>query len=99
MKKVAYEVDDSGFIKEVLIVEFDKDGNPIEELRENIIIISPPDGLYRAKWTGDEWIEGKTQSKFEEDAFVESLTPSEEEIANAEFEIKILNILMEVELL
>lgn len=60
--------------------------------------VRPPDGLFKA--TFDEqtqtWYEGKTQAEFEEDAFIQSLTPSATEIADAELEIKIINILLEV---
>ena len=32
----------------------------------NIITIRPPDGLYRAKWTGLEWVEDMTQEEINE---------------------------------
>jgi hypothetical protein len=65
MKKQAYEIDENGYIKEIYVVEFDEKGNPLEELTENMVIIDPPQGLYRAKWTGTEWIEDMTQEEIE----------------------------------
>lgn len=99
MKKQVYEIDDNGFVVEIYVAEFDDDGNPIEDLAENIITFDPPDGLYRPKWTGTEWVEDKSRAKFEEDEFLNSLLPSASEIENAEFEIKVLNTLMEVGLI
>lgn len=66
MKKQVYELDANGYIKERYVAEFDEEGNCIEELARNIITIDPPNGLYRAKWTGTEWIEDMTQEEIDE---------------------------------
>lgn len=98
MRKQVYEVDDLGYIKEIYVAEI-IDDEIVDEDKKHLIFIDPPQGLFRAKWDGQEWIEGKSQAEFEEEEFLNSLTPSAEEIANAEYEIKTLNILMEVELI
>lgn len=94
-----FEISEEGYILGTYVKEIDSGGNLIEELPPNFVIVRPQDGLFRAKWTGTEWVEDKTQAEFEEDDFLESLTPTPEEIVNAEFEIKTLNILMEVGLI
>lgn len=66
MKKQTYEINENGHINEIYVVEFDEEGNPLEELAENIVAINPPNGLYRAKWTGTEWIEDMTQKEIDE---------------------------------
>lgn len=63
LKKQVYEIDDNGYIKEIYVVKFNEEGNPIEELAENIITVNPPNGFYRAKWIGREWIEDMTQEE------------------------------------
>lgn len=55
--------------------------------------------FWKPKWTGTEWVEGKTTEEFEEEAMLELLNPTPQEVSEAEFEIKILNTLMEVELI
>lgn len=65
MFKQVYEIDTNGFIKEIYVVEFDEENNCLEELAENIITLSPPDGLYRAKWTGTEWVEDMLQEEID----------------------------------
>lgn len=98
MLKQVYEIDGQGYIKEIHIEEI-IDDEIVDEDKKHFIFIDPPQGLFRAKWDGQEWIEGKTRVEFEEEEFLSSLLPSPEEIANAEFELKILNILMEVDLI
>ncbi|MED4401352.1 hypothetical protein [Metabacillus fastidiosus] len=100
MKVHAYDVDESGLIVEYYLIEVDDEGTPIEEELEHLITAQlPQPNFYRPKWTGTEWIEDKTQAEFDEEALLELLIPSITEIENAEFEIKILTILMEVELI
>ena len=65
MKKQVYEIDEKGYISERYAVEFDEEGNPFENLAENIITVIPPEGLHRPKWTGTEWIEDMTQEEIE----------------------------------
>jgi hypothetical protein len=62
LKKQVYKIDlQTGFILDILIAEFNDEGIPIEELDSDIITASPLDGLYRAKWTGSEWVEDMSQ--------------------------------------
>mgnify|MGYP000957589972 CR=1 FL=1 len=65
MLKQVYEIDDLGYLKEICIKEFDEHGNCKEELAENVIIVGVPQGLYRAKWTGTEWIEDMSQTEID----------------------------------
>lgn len=97
--KLVYEIDSDGFLIESHVTEVDETGKVIDENKQHYVTKEIKTGFYKAKWTGIEWVEDKTQAEFEEDAFLESLIPNAEEIVNAEFEIKILDILMEVELI
>lgn len=65
MRKEVFEIDSSGYITEKYAAEFDDDGNLIEEVADNIIITQPPDGLYRAKWAGSEWVEDMPQAEID----------------------------------
>lgn len=56
MKRQVYEIDAHGYLKEIYVKEFDEQGCK-EELSDNMITIDPPQGLYRARWTGTEWVE------------------------------------------
>lgn len=83
MLREVFEIDQNGYITEKYVVEFDEEGNCLEELAENIVVTSPPDGLYRAKWTGNEWIEDMTQ---EEINALNQLT-AEQEIAQLKMQL------------
>lgn len=96
MDKQVYEIDTNGYLKKIKLADFDERGNCTEELADNIITIDPPQGLYRAKWTGTEWIEDKTMEEFEAEELLNNLTPTAEQIKNAELVIKILTLLEEV---
>lgn len=65
MLKQVYKIDGSGYIEEIHVAKFDEEGKCTEELAEDIITIDPPQGLYKAKWTGVEWIEDMTQEEIE----------------------------------
>ena len=58
MKKQAYEIDENGYIKEIYIIQ---EGEETE-----LITNQPPQGLYRAKWTGQEWVEDMSQEEIDE---------------------------------
>ena len=66
MRKEVYKINEGGYLQGILVKEFDEEGNCIEELAENMIVISPPNGLYRARWTGTKWIEDMTQEEIDE---------------------------------
>lgn len=63
MLKQVYKIDSNGLIEEILVKDFDEQGNCVEELTEDIITVDPPQGLYRAKWTDSEWIETMTEEE------------------------------------
>ncbi|HBD63506.1 MAG TPA: hypothetical protein DC038_03620 [Clostridiales bacterium] len=66
MKRQVYKIDENGYLQEILVKDFDEDGNCTEELSENITTVDPPNGLYKHKWTGSEWIEGLSQEEIDE---------------------------------
>lgn len=63
MDKQVYRIDSEGYLQKVLVKKFDEQGNCTEELPD-IITIDPPNGLYRSKWTGAEWIETMTEEEY-----------------------------------
>jgi hypothetical protein len=65
MKKEVFEVDTNGYISKKYIKVFDEQGNCLEELAENTIVTEIPEGLYRPKWTGIEWIEDMSQEEID----------------------------------
>lgn len=66
--KEVFMIDINGHITDVLIKDFDEDGNCIEELPEDVITVDPPQGLIRSResahWTGTEWIEPMTEEEY-----------------------------------
>lgn len=68
MIKEVYSIDEDGFIIERYEVEFDDEGNPINDLPEGNIITTalPQPNFHHSKWTGEEWIEGATQDEIDE---------------------------------
>jgi hypothetical protein len=55
MKQV-YRIDADGYYVEPVITD---------ETPSDCIEVQPPQGLYRGKWTGSEWIEGMTQEEID----------------------------------
>ena len=97
-------IDDEGYyIDYVLEIEStdDEGEGSGEDKAPRFVTVRPPDGLYRARWIAEtsEWIETKTAEEFQLEESLRSLEPTRDEIAEAEFEIKTLNILMEVGLI
>ena len=84
MLKQVYEIDELGYIKEIKLADFDEQGNCLEELAENIITIDIPQGLYRAKWTGIEWVEDMSQEEINALNNQPSLPSVEERLQQAE---------------
>ncbi len=92
MLKQVYVINENGYLQEILVKEFDEQGNYIEELAENIITVDPPQGLYKAKWTGIEWIEDMTQEEI--DALNnQPYEPTEEQQRLTDLELAIAEIL------
>lgn len=63
MLKQVYEIDELGELKNIKVKEFDDEGKCLEELEDNIVLTDIPQGLYRKKWTGTEWVEGMSQDE------------------------------------
>lgn len=86
MRKQVYEIGVQGYIVNIHIAEFSSEGNPMEPLPESYITVDPPQGLYRAKWTGSEWVEDMTQEEIDELNNVPQPPTAEEKIAMLEAE-------------
>lgn len=98
MLREVYEINKQGFVINVDTANIDESGNILDEDKKHMIAVGYQ-GLYKAKWNDAEWIEGATQEELEEresQHLLESLKPSQNEIANAELEIKILTMLTEL---
>ncbi len=63
-KRQVYKIDSDGYLIESSVKNFDEDGNCLEELTADIIVVDPPNGLYRPKWTGTEWISTMTEAEY-----------------------------------
>jgi hypothetical protein len=101
--KHIYQVDSGGFIEEVFLGEFDNEGKLIDPFGDYVTTDLPqPLPFYRSKWDGSEWVEGGTEeelAKYKEQQLLENLKPSEQEITDADLEIKILTMLLEMEVI
>ena len=69
MLNQVYKIDENGYmINEVILKDFDEDGNCTEELSADIITTPPPPGLIRTyettRWTGNEWISTMTEEEY-----------------------------------
>ena len=79
MKKQAYEMDANGLINEIHVVDVDEKGNILNEGKENFVSVYPPNGLYRAKWNGAEWIEDMSQEEINEITKSQPSPPTDKE--------------------
>ena len=100
MKKQIYAVDNDGFITEIYVGEFDDSGNLTYPVGD-YVTIDPPQPLtfYKPRWNGSEWVEGESaEERNERESLVllDSMKPSKGEIDDAELEIKIITLLMEM---
>lgn len=57
MLKQVYDVDSNGYIKNIYVEESDS---------TRYIKVDPPNGLYRPRWNGTEWVEDMEQSEIDE---------------------------------
>lgn len=57
MKFLVYRIDENGYYVEPM------EATDETTLTDDLVTIAPPNGLYRAKWTGTEWVEDMTQKK------------------------------------
>ena len=84
------KIDDNGFFIEDVILD------STDSLDKNMVIDSCPAGLYKPRWTGSMWVEGKTQDEFIEDAFLSALQPSTKDIEIAERELEVIDLLLDL---
>lgn len=107
MLKEIYEIDKDGFIKDNYLGKFDENGELMEivggfEVEKPVIESLPNPIPYRKpKWNGTEWVEGETseeKAEREELFALEGLKPTQQELEESEFEIKILTLLSELEM-
>ncbi|MGA3598573.1 hypothetical protein [Lysinibacillus agricola] len=88
VRKEVYEVDKDGFIIDNYLANFDERENIVSYINANgedvevdkvFITVGIPGNLYKAKWTGLEWVEGATQEDIDKITKVEPSPPSETE--------------------
>lgn len=91
--KQFYEIDEQGYYIQPVIL------NAFDNVNGNCVELHPPHGLFKPKWTGAEWIEGKTEEEFLEDEFLESLNPSAQDLAKAERDLETIELLIEMGLI
>ena len=99
MIKQVYKADENGFLKEIYVAEVDEGGKILNEDKKDLIPIDPPHGLFKARWTGEEWIEGELEEERtnrESQYLLDTLKPSPSELADAELEIKVITMLTEL---
>lgn len=106
MLKQVYEVTEQGLIREIYVAKLDEQGNilyldsfDVNDVVGTLVIVDLHSGLYKPKWNGTGWEEGETA---EEKAIRESqdklnnLNPSPEAVKDAEIEVKVLTLLLEM---
>lgn len=95
--KVFFEIDKNGFYLRDVILEINhKTG--IFEADENLLQVRPI-GFFKPKWDGEKWVEGKTEEEFLEEGFLNAINPTPEEIAKAERELEVIELLLEMGLI
>lgn len=99
MKKQVYEVDEEGYLLEVYVANV-IDNKIIDDDKKDFILLEMPNGLFNPRWSGKQWVEGESEEeKAEREAQLAliEMQPTAEELANAEFEIKVIKLLSELE--
>lgn len=108
--KLYFLIDDEGYYIDYVLsipgLESVDETDEERELDEEIeiprhVTVRPPDGMYRPRWIEEteEWVETKPQEEFQAEELLRSLTPNKEDVEKAEFLIKTLTVLMEVDLI
>lgn len=98
MKKQVYEITENGFINDIYVATIE-DGNIIDEDKQGFITVDYPNNIFKPKWDGEKWVEGESieeKTDRESKGILELLKPSQNEITDAELEIKMLTILTEL---
>lgn len=79
MLRQVYKIDHQGYFIADILIQGD------DESDFKYVDIRPPQGLYRAKWAGTEWIEDMSQEEIDE-LNSQSKEPSELEVLKQEKE-------------
>lgn len=96
---IVYELHPNGRIMEYHSAELDDDGNIIDEDKKSFIAIPAPSILHQPKWDGEQWVEDETQEERdirEEQQLMDSLVPSQDDLIDADLEIKTITLLMDM---
>lgn len=97
------EFDDEGNLKGIFLGKFYKDVILIDADAEYVTIDLPqPLPFYRPRFNGAQWVEGisvEEITKLKQQQLLENLKPSVEEIMDADLEVKILTMLIEMEVI
>lgn len=102
MKKQVYDIYENGYIKEIYVSEVDENGTILDEDKIHFISVTLPHGLLKPKWNGTQWIEGESEEeRLERESLIliESLKPTQQEIQDAELEIKVITLLTDLEVI
>lgn len=96
IERIGHIIDENGYIVDSILVTCEKEG-----VEGNVVTVPQPDDIsfYKRRWDGVQWVEGETaEEKAEREAqqMLESLKPSQNEIEDAELEIKMITMLTEM---
>lgn len=95
MKKQIYEINESGFLKEIYVAKV-VDGVILDEDKSHMISATMPNGLIKPKWNGLGWIEGATPKEIEEFNKSRPTQPTEAELLQqrlADMELMLVEIM------
>lgn len=104
MLKIVHEVDEKGYVIEKYVGEF-KDGKLISNFEDKKIVtvdFPQPSPFFRPRWNSVEWVEGETEEERNERESLlsfELLKPTQQELDDAQLEIKVLTLLSELEMI
>ena len=101
------KIDSDGYFIEDVVVDsyptileviVDDEGveSAIEVHDPSYIDVVCPEGLHKPIWNGKEWAEGKPQEEVEWLEYLNSIKPSDDEVQEAERELKTIDLLLEL---